>query len=171
MCIINLRLLYIYTGSLTFSSWAVVLEDVPVKRVKSIFESTPSKSLIVVKSLDPLDIVGVIFPTAVENLISKTIRMQDEKCTELPLNKVEDLISTNYTMLPMAGGMIGEIEDAFKSGITTVILYRVTRVYNEEAGVVERKHPIAAVTKADLKRWIGEIENHHNMTSSIENED
>lgn len=162
----------VHIGSLKLSSWSAVHDTITLRQAQTIFQTTLSAYLVVVKSLDPLVVVGVIYPKTVEDLIaSVTDPEQLALFIQEPVNEVETIISKSFLLMPISGGVIGDLEDQFEKGILSIILHRSTHDLsmttnsnnNEEIGAKERKHVIAMVTKGDLQRWINEVEEHHNM--------
>lgn len=158
-----------HIGSLKLSAWTAVYETVTIRQAQTIFQTTPTHYLLVVKTLDPLDIVGVIFPSTLESVVA-AISKDDKTTIHKPTVEVDGLVSRTFKLMPISGGLIGDLDDAFEGGTSSVILYRTTHELslvqsnnNEEVRTVERKHVIAVVTHADVKRWIAEIEGHHNM--------
>lgn len=157
-------------GSVRMSGWVAADENVSLEELLAIFKKSENTGyILVVKSLVPLEVVGIITRESLE-AITLPLMTEDTSTIKKALNQFTELMSTNYKLMLNGGGTIGDLEDALVDGTEYLVLYRNTHVLspategnNNSEVVIQRQHVISVFTEPDLKRWITEIENHHNI--------
>lgn len=160
----------VHIGSLLFPKWSAVGETLALQECRALFQNGSNAYLVVVKSMEPLDVIGVISPASLDTAMKDAGASDVENYLKLPVAQVKSLISPSFKLLPIPEGILKDLDDAFSSNFGFVILTRTTRnlTLNESgaAKVGEKIHPISVVSRADVQRWILSVENHHNTDNA-----